>query len=144
MKKFLFLACFISLSACALNPSVSDNTKTPALPNEELQDGFSRFNDIPVPEKAVMDLKQSLVLGTQDAWIGRLVFSAPYTQNGMFDFYLTEMPKFGWKEITVVRAKTCVLSFSRDNRIATIQLDSDFNGVVVTFTASPKSEKNHK
>ena len=102
---------------------------------------FAQFNDIPIPEKAMMDLKSSLLLGGSSAWIGRLVFSAPYTLNGMFDFYMTEMPKFGWKEITVVRSKISVLSFEQNERMATIQLEPDMvNDTIVSFTVSPKSK----
>lgn len=102
---------------------------------------FAQFNDIPIPEKAMMDLKSSLLLGGSSAWIGRLVFSAPYTLNGMFDFYMTEMPKFGWKELTVVRSKVSVLSFVLDDRMATVQLEADVvSGTIVSFTVSPKSK----
>lgn len=88
-----------------------------------------------------MDLKSTLLLGGSSAWIGRLVFAAPYTLNGMFDFYMSEMPKFGWKEVTVVRSKVSVLSFTNSDRVATIQLEPDMvNGTVVSFTVSPMSK----
>lgn len=102
---------------------------------------FAQFNDVPIPEKATMDLRSTLLLGGSSAWIGRLVFSAPYTLNSMFDFYMTEMPKFGWKEVTVVRSKVSVLSFTNDDRVATVQLEGDMvNGTVVSFTVSPRSK----
>ena len=102
---------------------------------------FAQFNDIPIPEKATMDLKSTLLLGGSSAWIGRLVFAAPYTLNGMFDFYMSEMPKFGWKEVTVVRSKVSVLSFTNSDRVATIQLEPDMvNGTIVSFTVSPMSK----
>lgn len=142
MKKVLFsLSFFLAvsvLSGCVHSESMyrseseGGNGSSPS---------FAQFSDIPIPEKATMDLKQSLLLGGSSAWIGRLVFSAPYTMNGMFDFYMSEMPKFGWKEVTVVRSKISVLSFTNNSRVATIQLESDIvNGTVVSFTVSPKSE----
>ncbi len=144
MKKLTALIFAVCLSACAMNQSMKSNSQTASGADSEAQVSFAQFNDIPVPEKAVMDLKQSLVFGLQNEWIGRLVFSAPYTQNNMFDFYLSEMPKFGWTELTVVRAKTCVLMFRRGDRVATVQLDADFNGVLVTFSALPESKKKGK
>lgn len=142
MKKSLsslLIVLFMSVaSGCVTTESMGARDGT----DSTLPPSFAQFNDIPIPEKAMMDLKQSLLFGGESAWIGRLVFSAPYTQNGMFDFYMSEMPKFGWTEVTVVRSKVSVLSFRRDTRIATIQLESDIvGGTVVSFTVSPRSEK---
>ena len=141
MKKILFsLICLIlaaALSSCVHSEAMyreadGANGTSPS---------FAQFNDIPIPEKATMDLKSTLLLGGANSWIGRLVFSAPYTLNSMFDFYMSEMPKFNWKEVTVVRSKVSVLSFTNDDRVATIQLESDMvNGTVVSFTVSPKSK----
>ena len=142
MKKILFsLICLIlaaALSGCVHNEKMYRADTEGA---NGTSPSFAQFNDIPIPEKATMDLKSTLLLGGSSTWIGRLVFSAPYTLNSMFDFYMSEMPKFGWKEVTVVRSKVSVLSFSNGDRVATIQLESDMvNGTVVSFTVSPKSK----
>lgn len=143
MKKVLFSLMFAVmapvLAGCAMSETMGGRGEGA---EGTLPPSFAQFNDIPIPEKAMMDLKQSLLLGGESTWIGRLVFTAPYTQNSLFDFYMSEMPKFGWSEITVVRSKISVLSFRRDTRIATIQLESDIvSGTVVSFTVSPRSEK---
>lgn len=82
---------------------------------------FAQFKEIPVPEKATMDLKKTMLFGNEPL-IGRLAFSAPYSQSNLFDFYMQEMPKFGWREITVIRSANSFLTFQKDNRVATIQL----------------------
>lgn len=82
---------------------------------------FAQFKEIPVPEKATMDLRKTMLFGN-DPLIGRLAFSAPYSQSNLFDFYMQEMPKFGWREITVIRSANSFLTFQKDNRVATIQL----------------------
>lgn len=146
MKKLLFsLMCLVAapvLTGCAggetMYRSDADGTNGSS-------PSFAQFNDIPIPEKATMDLKSTLLLGGSSAWIGRLVFSAPYTLNAMFDFYMSEMPKFGWKEVTVVRSKVSVLSFTNGDRVATVQLEPDMvNGTVVSFTVSPRSKDKAK
>lgn len=140
MKKYLFYLIFLfaaALSGCVRNEAMfrADDGANGSSPS------FAQFNDIPIPEKATMDLKSTLLLGGSSAWIGRLVFSAPYTLNSMFDFYMSEMPKFGWKEVTVVRSKVSVLSFTNDDRVATVQLETDMvNGTIVSFTVSPRSK----
>ena len=142
MKKVLFsLIFFVSaavLTGCVHNESMYRSETDGA---NGTSPSFAQFNDIPIPEKATMDLKSTLLLGGSSAWIGRLVFAAPYTLNGMFDFYMSEMPKFGWKEVTVVRSKVSVLSFTNSDRVATIQLEPEMvNGTVVSFTVSPMSK----
>lgn len=138
MKKILLAAAFAALTGCITSESMmrhpdgaEQGAATPA---------FAQFNDIPIPEKASMDLKQTLLFGGEKAWFGRLVFTVPYSVNGMFDFYMAEMPKFGWKELTVVRSKISVMSFSNKSRYATVQIEQDMvNGSTVSFTVSPES-----
>ena len=141
MKKNLFCLIFAAatmLSGCVHNEKMYRSDAEGA---NGTSPSFAQFNDIPIPEKATMDLKSTLLLGGSSSWIGRLVFSAPYTLNSMFDFYMSEMPKFGWKEVTVVRSKVSVLSFTNDDRVATVQLESDMvNGTIVSFTVSPRSK----
>ena len=84
--------------------------------------GFAQFPDIAVPAGATMDVERSLVLGARDAWIGRLSMNTGQSPAVSYDFFLREMPKYRWEEITTVRSETSVLTFSRDSRVATIQI----------------------
>ena len=57
----------------------------------------------------------------------------------LFDFFKQKLPEFGWREITSVRAATSVLTFSRRNRIATIQIvGRTLRGAESTITVSPQ------
>ena len=141
MRKLLLVLALIAVTGCVHSESMDRSAEDA----NGLSPSFAQFNDIPIPEKATMDLKQTLLLGGSSAWIGRLVFSTPYSLNSMFDFYMSEMPKFGWKEVTVVRSKISVMTFTNKCRIATIQLEQDLvNGSIVSFTVSPKSEAKTK
>ena len=143
MKKILFsLICMMlaaAMSGCVQRERMyhqDDNAVNGTLPS------FSQFNDIPIPEKATMDLKSTLLFGGENAWIGRLVFSSPYTLNSMFDFYMSQMPEFGWKEVSVTRSKVSDLIFTNNERVAKIQLEPDMvNDTIVSFTVSPKSKE---
>ncbi|MBR7158459.1 MAG: hypothetical protein IKD08_02100 [Alphaproteobacteria bacterium] len=143
---FLFsLMITTSLVACTNGaPLMSSSKNTDDVTGEAkaIPPNFAQFNDIPIPEQAVMDLKRTLVFGGQNSWSGRIVFNAPYSQGGLFDFYMAEMPKFGWQEITVVRSQMSVLTFKHGNRVATIQLDGDTSGTEVSFTVSPAGSKS--
>lgn len=106
-----------------------------------VEPNFTQFNDVPVPAGADMDLERSLVLGEQDAWIGRLVLAVGTNPGKTYDFYFGEMPRFGWFPITTVRAETSVLTYARGERIATIQVRGrTITGSTVSMTISPKGQ----
>ena len=135
----LVLLAPLALGACAgVNKALSpegDKTeqKTP------VQTSFARFPDMPMPVKADLDMGKTLVFGTNDAWIGRLVVKSPHGTNDMFDFYKQEMPGFDWQEITSVRSATSVMTYTRGERVATIQIDGrTLKGANVTITVSPR------
>ena len=99
---------------------------------------FSQFNDIPIPTDADLDLDQSLILGTEDGWIGRISLDVSYDMTDMYSFYEREMPKFGWQQLTTVRAKISTMTYSRGSRVATITLQSALtSGTYVDFTVAP-------
>lgn len=93
-----------------------------------------------MPADASIVLDQTIVLGTGEEWMGRVTIKAKTGLTSVFDFYREQMPQFGWKELTVLRSATSVLTYSRDERIATIQIESNkqlFKGSRIIFSVSP-------
>lgn len=139
-KVFLVIAAGFTAAVTGCGPSTPlapssrpDQTDGPASPS------FAQFSDIPVPSGAEMNLERSLVLGDRESWIGRLVMTVPGGGGNAYDFYFAEMPKFGWAAITSVRAEMSVLTFSRGDRIATIQIrNRTIGGADVSLTVSPR------
>ena len=145
MKKILVVMSFIVLCSCELNEPMYVNKDYPSStdPSSSVPPpSFSHFTDIPIPENSVMNVERTFLLGAGEDWTGRLVFSTPYGLNRLFDFYMSEMPKFGWSEITVVRSQTSVLTFKRNNRIATIQLSGDKSSSHIDLTVSPQGGRS--
>ena len=104
---------------------------------------FAQFKDIPIPGGATMDMERSIILGAQDTWTGRVHLQVNISATKLFEFYKLEMPGFGWKEVTSVRAATSILTYIRDSRVATIQiLANKIQGAVVTVTISPMGGKS--
>jgi hypothetical protein len=107
--------------------------------SQERVPGFSTFPDIPMPLKGEIDMDKTLIFGTGDSWFGRLVINAPHNTGDMFDFYRNGLPGLGWQEITAVRASASVLTYSRNERVATIQIESaTIRGSVSSITISPR------
>ena len=139
------------LSACAQNltetfgkgvamapsePSINSN----GLP-QTVQPAFAQFQDIPIPEGAKMNMDRTIILGENNAWIGRLVIDSQSSKSQLFDFFKYRTSQFGWREITSVRASISVLSYSKENRIMTITFQSQaLIGTRVNITMSPKGK----
>jgi len=99
---------------------------------------FDNFSDIPVPDKMTMNMRDTRIYGRENDWSGTIRFNSPYDMNGIFDFYMYEMPKFGWLEITSIRSDNSAMSFIRDRRVAMIQISQRaFGGSDIRFTVAP-------
>ena len=133
----------IGLAASACTPGSSATSSSGSSPTSAGRTalGFAQFPDIAVPAGAKMDVERTLVLGTRDDWIGRLSMDSGQGPSAAYDFFLREMPKYRWQEITTVRSETSVLTYSRDNRIATIQITKKtLGGSRIDVTVSPRGQ----
>jgi hypothetical protein len=126
------------LAGCSQNPVL---TTTSA--GENLEPGkFQPLTDIPIPSESKLDTEPSLILGPPDHWIGRAVLKVSMPANDTTVFYQNQMPSFGWDLITVVQGKVSSLTFSKGDRIASIQIESaTLSGSKVTIIMSPRQPK---
>ena len=128
------------LVTCSKSGTLS-NSVPPAhtAPGKSTQPSFAQFPDIPIPAEAEMDVDRTLVLGSGEHWLGRLALKTGNDANAMFNFYKRKMPERAWQEITSVRSSISVLTFSRGERIATIQIQGrTLRGAEVLLTMSPR------
>ncbi len=130
----------LAFAGCAGVQRPNDGAAAPAADSGKgMHAGFAQFADIAVPPGAKMDVDRTLVLGARDAWIGRLAFTIGMAPPAAYDFVIREMPKFGWSEITSVRSGSSVITFSRGDRIATVQIDArTLGGSQIHMTVSPR------
>jgi hypothetical protein len=144
MKKYIFSILFLIITllvACTrsgvplLSTSVSG---VEGLPAEQLS--FAKFKDIPIPDGSLMDMKNTVIFGSDDEWFGRLSLVPNLSHAETFDFFRFEMPNLSWKEITNVRATSSVLSYEKDDRIVTIQIANAYNKTICSINMSPKKQ----
>jgi len=101
--------------------------------------GFAQFPDIAVPAGSRMDLDRTLVFGAREEWIGRLTMNSGATATYVYDFFLREMPRFGWREITTMRSEVSVLTYDRGDRVATVQVQKrSLGGSRIDIMVSPR------
>lgn len=132
----------VMLGGCMQSTAVSSTSPEAKKSGVIAPSGFGQFNDIPIPEGATMDIDRTLILGAQERWIGRLSLSTKISAPAAFDTFQSQMPQFGWAEVSAVRSETSVLTFSQGERVATIQIaPTTFGGANVDITMSPRAGK---
>lgn len=130
------ICCGLALAACGNSVDVSQ----PATAAGSAQGvaGFTTFPDMPMPSGSEIDVDGTLIFGTGDAWFGRLMIKTSHGTGEMFDFYRRGLPGFGWEEVTAVRAAVSVLTYTRQERVATIQIEGrTIRGSQISITVSP-------
>jgi len=147
---FITATTVLVLGACAQGSGLPPNTTAM---NAQTQTGtaqangkavspqkaFNRFPDIPVPSGANMDVERTIVFGSGESWFGQIGLTTGHGPNSMFDFYKQELSGFGWQEITSVRAPVSVLTYERQSRVLSIQVEKGtLGGTKVTLTVSPR------
>ncbi len=124
----VLMAAFLALAGCASSSSSSTGKQAP------------QFSDIPLPQGYKIDTGKTMVLGSGSSWSGRLVYFINSTPSQMFDFYRSEMPNMGWRVISLYRAPTSVLTYSKNRRIATVQISSGWiYGSDVSIVMAPEA-----
>jgi hypothetical protein len=145
MKKTIpFILAVTVIAATSLLAGCSSNpTLTTTATAENLEPGkFQPLTDIPIPSDAKLNTEQSLILGPPDHWIGRAVLKVGMPANDTTVFYQNQMPSFGWELITVVQGKVSNLTFSKADRVASVQIESaTLTGSIVTIIMSPRQPK---
>lgn len=132
----LLCAAVLGLAGCSQGVTVSPAPGASA--SGEPTVGFTTFPDMPLPAKAEIDVNDTLIFGTGDGWFGRLVLTTSHSAGDVFNFYKESLPEFGWNEITSIRAAVSVLTYARDQRVATIQIQGrTMRGSGVSITVSP-------
>jgi hypothetical protein len=144
MKNYFISVLFLVITlfgACTKNgvPLLSTGVSgVEGLPAEQLS--FAKFKDIPIPDGAFMDMKNTVIFGSDDEWFGRLSLIPNLSHAETFDFFRFEMPNLNWKEITNVRATSSVLSYEKDQRVVTIQIANVYNKTICSINMSPKKQ----
>jgi hypothetical protein len=137
-KSPLLLISFCAIFALAGCGGTTLNPSSKSEPNEQLQPSFSDFSDMPIPTSAHMNVDRSLILGPKDNWLGRLVFHSSNSASESFDFYANGMPRFNWQPVAVVRGATSSMTYTRGDRVASIQITgTTLGGSDIEITVAP-------
>lgn len=136
----------LALAGCANFPGTSASkdsstsatastsaAKTPEVP------AYQPVSDVPIPPGTKIKTDKSLILGSDDRWVGKIALDVDMPTTQAYAYYADRMPTFGWEPITAVQGKTSTLTFLRGDRAATVEIaGSGFKGSEVGITVSPR------
>ena len=137
MRALVILLVGLLISACATNSGAqAGNGAAPPGPSIEQR----LAGDFPIPSGVNINQSDSLVLGGGGAWTGRIVFTTSSSTNETFLFYRDQPKSAGWSLVASLFSKASVLTFTKGNRSATIQIDaSTFGTTTVSITVGALS-----
>jgi hypothetical protein len=93
-----------------------------------------------LPQASKIVNAQSLIMGSGDNWMGRMVLEVKQDSAGVYNFFLDNYPNQGWTLVSAVRGKTSLLVFTKPDRSATVEIsDATLSGSSAVLTVSPKS-----
>ena len=98
------------------------------------------LGSLPIPPGAKIISDQSLIIGSGDAWVGRLSLNVGRDVTGAYQYFLDAFRAQGWTLQSAVRSKASLLVFTRAGRSATIEFQDTpklVGGTLVTLTMAP-------
>jgi hypothetical protein len=95
-------------------------------------------NDFPFPQGARVDHDKTIILGGGANWTGRVLFSTSSSPTEVFDFYRDQLPAAGWQTISLIKAKTSILTFVKQDRSVTVDISDGMSGTSVGVTMSAR------
>jgi uncharacterized protein YcfL len=86
---------------------------------------------------------QSMVIGSGNNWVGRVVIDSAREPAAAFSYFLDNYPTQGWTLLSAVRAKTSVMVFTKQEHNVTIEIQESnmLNGgaAIVILTRAPRN-----
>ncbi|HQS01167.1 MULTISPECIES: hypothetical protein [unclassified Polaromonas] len=134
IKTLLVLSTTFALLACSSmgsTPMSSDSTVTEATSKQ-------LAGDVPLPQGAVIKQQDTLVMGSGNTWMGRLSLTVPGEAQPAFAWFRDNLPAAGWTLTSSSFSKLSLLTFTKAERVATVQMQgSNFGGNEVLITVAP-------
>lgn len=124
----LALICATALlQGCARSQSLAATQLTPSTmssgpPSAVIPPDVVRIPDIPIPPNGRVVREDTAIIGPDENWNGQVVVTTSYSAAQMTEYYRVEMPKLGWQETAVVRARRTAITFTRGDRIAMVRI----------------------
>ncbi len=133
IKYLLILSFAALLTACAaVGPSAGGDGTVTAATSKQLT------GDVPLPPGATIKPQETLVMGTGSTWVGRISLSVSGDPQSVFAYFRDNLPGSGWILTSSSFSKLSLLTFTKADRVANVQIQSgSFGNNDVLITVSP-------
>lgn len=130
-----------ALAGCANGPLIGSSGTAERKPTQEAPNVL-QVSDVSIPPGSKLDAENSLIIGTGDRWLGRIVVKTDQTPVQAFNHIYNGMPGYGWTLVTAVQAKISNMTYLRGERVASIQIEpSSLGGAQVAVTVSARQSQ---
>jgi hypothetical protein len=123
---------------------LTSSTMSSGPPSSVIPPDVVRIPDIPIPPNGRIVREDTAIIGPDENWNGQVVITTSYSAAQMTEYYRVEMPKLGWSETAVVRARRTAITFTRGDRIAMVRIapSGEVDVVVAPTTAQGSSTRS--
>ena len=102
-----------------------------------------QLGDFTLPANSKLDDANTLVVGTDTRWVGRVVLRTTLPPVDTYNNFFRTLNGSGWNLITALQGKTSGLTFARGERVATVMIEgSALSGTLVTILVTPREGAN--
>jgi hypothetical protein len=141
----------ITLFCCALLPFTAAGARTTAMTSvegqgaAEMEPGIPlapdfRIADIPVPAGFQYDREHSYVFQNSAIEVGKLLYEGKEKIGKVGQFYLNEMPRYGWTLLNMTETETIIMLFDKEGKSCVVTLGPRTpRGSVITISFNPKA-----
>lgn len=134
IKTLLAASTALALLGCTSMGNVqmgSDSTVTEATAKQ-------LAGDVPLPAGSVIKQQDSLVMGSGNTWMGRLNVTVSGEPQTVFAWFRDSLPGAGWTLTSSSFSKLSLLTFTKAERMATVQMQAgSFGANEVLITVTP-------
>ena len=81
------------------------------------------LSDFPIPQQSEISEDQTVILGAGNKWSGKVTFFVGMTPQELVKFYNESTPQAGWEMTTSTISEGVILSFQKENRFATVEIN---------------------
>jgi len=121
-----------------VSPAAGSASASRATPQKLLQLG-----DFSLPAGAKLDEANTLIVGTDERWVGRIVLRTTQSSVDTYNHFYNSMSRSGWELVTALQGKTSGLTYTRGERVATVMIEaSTLTGTLVTILVTPRERSN--
>ena len=119
-SRLSFMAVVLALLTACANTTPAPEVGVGA--EAQVSNANQFLGQLSLPTGARLLSDQSLIIGSGDNWVGRVVLDVGRNPDTAYAFFLQTYPAQGWTVVSAVRGKTSLLVLTRQERTATVEL----------------------